>query len=527
MTNRPLKSQTLIRTAIILGILVLLNIVSVRIFGRIDVTERNLFTLSDASKNLMRSLDDKVTVKAFFTDDLPSPYNNNRRALLDQLNEYKAYAGGNLLYEFINPEGEKGEQEAQQQGVAPVQVQVVKEDKFEVKRAYMGMIFMYEDKKEVIPVIQNPSTLEYDISSTIKRLTSQAQKKIGFLTGQGEPGLNELSRVQQTLVKQYEVTTVDISGGKSVPLDIAALVVMAPNTRFSEPDKYQLDQYVMRGGKVAFLLNKIDANLQQRFGRPLDLNLDDQLETYGLRINNDLVRDAQCANISIMQQQMGFSMQSQVPFPLIPLASRFSKDNMMVKDLQGVILFFASSIDTGALASKQLKGEILIRSSEQSGRQTQVFMFDPLQRYSREDFSEKEIPLAAVISGQFKSAFEGKPIPQDTAAGAIPPSGNTLTQSPETRIILVGDGDFARDQYLSNRDNLTLMANIVDYLVDDAGLIAIRSKDVTQPPLEQVSDGTKKTLKYGNLILPPVLVLGYGFIRWRNRKTRRKALELH
>lgn len=527
MTNRPLKSQTLIRVAVILGILILLNIVSVRIFGRIDMTERNLFTLSDASKNLMRSLDDKVTIKAYFTDDLPSPYNNNRRVLLDQLNEYKAYAGGNLLYEFINPEGEKGEQEAQQQGVAPVQVQVVKEDKFEVKRAYMGMIFMYEEKKEVIPVIQNTSTLEYDISSTIKRLTSRTQKKIGFLTGQGEPGLNELSRVQQTLAKQYEVTTVDISGGKTVPLDIAALVVMAPNTRFSEPDKYQLDQYVMRGGKVAFLLNKIDANLQQRFGRPLDLNLDDMLESYGLRINNDLVRDAQCANISIMQQQMGFSMQSQVPFPLIPLASRFSKDNMMVKDLQGVILFFVSSIDTGALTSKNLKGEILIHSSEQSGRQTQVFMFDPLQRYSREDFSEKEIPLAAVVTGQFKSAFEGKPIPHDTSAGAIPPSGNTLTQSPETRIILVGDGDFARDQYLSNRDNLTLLANIVDYLVDDAGLIAIRSKDVTQPPLEQVSDGAKKILKYGNLILPPVMVLGYGFIRWHTRKTRRKALELH
>ena len=527
MTNRPLKSQTLTRVAIILGILILLNIVSVRIFGRIDMTQRKLFTLSDASKTLMRSLDDKVTVKAYFTDDLPSPYNNNRRALLDQLNEYKAYAGGNLQFEFIDPTGEKGEQEAQQQGIAPVQVQVVKEDKFEIKRAYMGMILMYETKKEVIPVIQNTSTLEYDISSTIKRLTSRTQKKIGFLTGQGEPGLNELSRVQQALAKQYEVTTVDISGGKSVPGDIAALIVMAPKNRFAEPDKYQIDQYLMRGGKVAFLLNKVDADLQQRFGRPLDLNLDDMLETYGLRLNNDLVRDAQCANISIMQQQMGFSIQSQVPFPLIPLASHFNKDNMMVKDLQGLILFFVSSIDTGALASKNLKGEILIRSSDQSGRQTQVYMIDPLQRYTKEDFAEKEIPLAAVISGQFKSAFEGKPVPHDTAAGAIPPSGNMLTQSPETRVILVGDGDFARDQYLSNRDNLTFMSNIVDYLVDDAGLIAIRSKDVTQPPLEQVSDGTKKSLKYLNLILPPVLVLGYGFIRWRNHKTRRKALEIH
>jgi gliding-associated putative ABC transporter substrate-binding component GldG len=475
----------------------------------------------------MRTLDDRVTVKAYFTDDLPSPYNNNRRALLDQLNEYKAYSKGNLQFEFIDPSGEKGEQDAQQQGISPVQVQVVKEDKFEVKRAYMGMVLLYEDKKEVIPVIQNTSTLEYDISSTIKRLTSRTQKKIGFLSGQGEPSLTDLSRVQQVLSKQYEVTIVDISKGKSVPSDVAALVVMAPNTRFSEPDKYQLDQYIMRGGKVAFLINKVDASLQQRFGRTLDLNLDDLLETYGLRVNNDLVRDAQCANVSIMQQQMGFNIQSQVPFPYLPLASKFNKDNMMVKDLQGLILFFVSSIDTTNLTAKKLHGEILIRSSDQSGRQTQVFMFDPLMRYTRDQFSEKEIPLAAVVSGQFKSAFEGKPVPQDTSAGATPPSGNTLTQSQETRIILVGDGDFARDQYLSNRDNLNFMANIVDYLVDDAGLITIRSKDVNQPPLEQVSDGTKKILKYGNLIVPPVLVLGYGLVRWRMRKARRKALEIH
>jgi ABC-type uncharacterized transport system involved in gliding motility auxiliary subunit len=91
----------------------------------------------------------------------------------------------------------------------------------------------------------------------------------------------------------------------------------------------------------------------------------------------------------------------------------------------------------------------------------------------------------------------------------------------------VGDGDFARDQYLGNRDNLTFLANMVDYLVDDAGLITIRSKDVTLPPLEPVSDGTKKLVKYANLIVPPLLVVAYGLIRWRMRKARRKALELH
>jgi gliding-associated putative ABC transporter substrate-binding component GldG len=527
MNTRPLKAQTLLRVVIILAILILVNIISIRVFGRLDVTDKKLFTLSSASKELMRSLDDKVTVKAYFTEDIPAPYNNNRRALLDELNEYKAYSRGNLQYEFIDPSGEKGEQDAQQQGIAPVQVQVVKEDKLEVKRAYMGLLFLYEDKKEVIPVVQNTSTLEYDISSTIKRLTSRTQKRIGFLTGQGEPALSELSRVQQLLGKQYQVTTVDVGNGKPVPPDVAALVVMAPAKPFSEPDKYHIDQYLMRGGKVAFLLNRVDANLQNRFGRALELNLDDLLDAYGLRVNPDLVRDAQCANISIVQSQFGFQMQSQVPFPYLPLASNFSKDNTMVKDLKGIVLFFVSSVDTSKLAAKNLQGEILIRSSNQSGRQATVFMFDPLQRYTKEEFSEKEIPLAALVHGRFKSAFEGKPFPVDTAAGAPNDSSNRLSTSPDSRVVLVGDGDFARDQYLGNRDNLTFFANMIDYLVDDAGLITIRSKDVTLPPLDQVSDGTKKLVKYANLVVPPALVLAYGLVRWRMRKARKKALELH
>ena len=525
MNTKSLKAQTLSRVGITLAILVLLNLISVRIFGRLDLTKNNLYTLSDASKQFMRNLDDRVTIKAYFTEDLPSPYNMNRREVLDELNEYKAYSRGNLQYEFIDPTGEKAEQEAQQQGIQPVKVQVVKEDKFEVKRAYMGMVILYADKKEVLPVIQNTSTLEYDISSTIKRLTSKSQKKIGFLTGQGEPNLSELSRVQQLLSKQYQVTTVDVSKGKPVPTDISALIVMAPTQRFSEPDKYQIDQYVMTGGKVAFLINKVDANLQQRFGRTTEVNIEDLLENYGLRINPDLVRDSRCASVSIVQQQFGFNIQSQVPFPYLPIASDFNKDNMMVKDLQGIILFFASSIDTANLAAKNLQGEILMRSSKESGRQTGFFMFDPLQRYQREDFSEKGIPLAAVVYGQFKSFYAGKALPRDTSAGAQQPdSSRFIRMSPPGRIVLVGDGDFARDQYLGNKDNLTFFANMVDYLVDDAGLITIRSKDVSMPQLEQVSDGTKKMLKYGNLALPPLLILGYGLFRWRVRKARKKMM---
>lgn len=527
MAQSNLRSQTLIRVAIVAGILILLNFVSVRLFGRLDLTRNNLFTLSDASKNLVKSLDDRLTIKAYFTEELPAPYNNIRRTVLDQLNEYKAYSGGNLQFDFINPTGEKGEQEAQQQGIQPVQVQAIKDDKLELVRGYLGLVFMYEDRREVIPVVQNTSTLEYDISSTIKRLTQKSRKKVAFLAGQGESGTDQMRRAHDMLSRQYDVQTIDFSAGQPIGHDIAVLLIVSPTQPFSETAKYKIDQYIMRGGKVAFLLNKVDADLRQQFGRELDLKLEDLLEHYGLRINPDLVRDAQCAPINIVQQQGTFSIQSQVPFPYIPVASTFSPENMAVQNLQSVVLFFVSSVDTTALAPKGLRGEILMRSSKRSGRQSQVFYFNPMQEYQPEMFTEQQIPLAATVAGTFNSFYAGKPVPVDTGANALPPVGNATiaTAQMETRIVLVGDGDFMKDQYLGGRDNITFFANLVDYLADDAGLITIRSKDVSLPPLEQVSDGIKKVVKFGTMLVPPLMVIGFGLIRWKIRKAKRKALE--
>jgi gliding-associated putative ABC transporter substrate-binding component GldG len=337
--------------------------------------------------------------------------------------------------------------------------------------------------------------------------------------------LQELSRVQSIVGKQYEVTTVDVSGGKPLPGDIAALVIMAPSLRIPDHEIYQIDQYLMSGGRVAFLLNKVNASLQERFGRELNTGMDDMLAAYGLRVNSDLVRDTRCANISIVQQSFGFSIQSQVPFPLLPLASTFSQNNMMVKDLKGMVLFFVSSVDTVGLAGKGLTGDVLVSSSKESGRMKNVFIISPLGEYPPSEFQEKEIPLAVTVNGSFASAFAEKEIPIDTSAPAVVPT-TKLTRSPDTRVVLVGDGDFARDQYLGNTDNVTFFANMIDYLVDDAGLITIRSKDVTLPPLDQVSDAAKNLIKYGSLVVPPALVVAYGFLRWRMRKTRRKALEL-
>jgi len=507
------KTQVLIRALLVAGILILVNFISVRIFTRLDLTAQGVYTLADASRSLVGSLGDRVTVKAYFTEDLPAPYNNNRRAVLDILNEYKAYAGGNLQYEFINPAGEAAEQEVQQQGIAPVQVQVVNEDKFEVKRGYLGIIMLYEDRKEVIPVVQNLSSLEYDISSALKRLTTRTKKKIGYTTGHDEPALQAISRVQQTLMEQYELVAVDLSKNEPAPADLAALLVISPSKKLEDSALYQIDQHVMHGGKAAFFINRVTASLNNRFAQPVELGLDSLFAQYGVRINADLIRDAQCANISIQQQQGPFMIRSQQPFAYLPVASNFNRENAIVKDLQSIVFPFVSSLDTTLAAARGLKMEVLIRSSSRAGRQSGFIMLDPFQRFEPKDLAEVDIPMAVLVEGSFKSYFAGSQLQP------------ALTESPTTRILVVGDGDFMKDEFLGGPGNVTLFANIVDYLADDTGLITIRSKNVNQPPLEEVSDGTKKILKYGNLLAPPFIIVGYGLFRWRRRVAMKRALE--
>jgi gliding-associated putative ABC transporter substrate-binding component GldG len=505
------KTQALIRILLVLGILVVVNFISVRFFGRLDLTAQGVYTLSDASRTLVGSLDDRVTVRAYFTEDLPAPYNGHRRSVLDMLSEYKAYGGGNFQFEFVNPAGEKGEREAEQQGIMPVQVQVVNEDRLEVKRGFMGLVMLYEDRKETLPVVQNLSTLEYDISSALKRLTRKGRTKIGYTQGHQEPGTDRMNQVSQLLQRQYELVPVDLSKNEPIPADLSGLLVIAPQTKFSDSAKILIDRFIMRGGTAAFLLNRMNASLQGRFAQPAELGLDDLLENYGIRVNADLVRDVQCANVMVQQQQGPFLMQSQVPYVFLPNASDFSADNVMVKNLQGVMFHFVSSLDTNGAAAAGVRTEILIRSSSRSGRQTGFMVIDPFQRPTPDQLAEKGIPLAASLEGSFRS-YEAR-----TSAD--------VRRSPATRIIVVGDGDFMQDQFLGNRDNVTLFANIVDYLADDAGLITIRSKNVIMPPLEPVAEGTRQTIKYANLVVPPLLMIGYGLFRWRRRIALKKALE--
>lgn len=520
------KKQTITRIFLILGILVLVNIISIRLFTRVDLTSTKAYTLSDASKNLVRSLEDKFVVRAYFTSDLPSPYNNHKRFVQDQLDDFRAYAGGNFEYEFIDPAGKpETEQEAQRYGIPPVQVQVVKNDKLQIEKGYMGLVFLYEGKQERLPVVQALDKLEYEISSNIKKMTVALKNKVGILTGHDEPALDKMQDFRTMLGEQYDVTTVDLAGGKAVPSDIKALLAIAPKKSFQDWEKYLLDQYVMKGGRIAFFINKIDASLQGQMGQVLNLGLDDLFEKYGIRINNDMVRDSRCANITIAQQSGFMTFQSQIPYPYIPIASDFNQENVLLKNMAPAMFYFVSSVDT--LSIPGIRHEVLVTSSNKSGRQQgDQFMINPTERFTVDMFNEKHIPLAVSIEGTLKSAFADRQVELDPSLHSSIDLSHKITEVEKAKLVFVGDGNFVQTETMGSRESLVFASAMVDWLADDVGLTTIRSREVAAQPLDEVSEGTKTLAKSMNLALPAILVALAGVIRWRMRIAWRKRIQM-
>jgi gliding-associated putative ABC transporter substrate-binding component GldG len=512
---------------LIVAILLVLNLISVNLFTRLDLTEGKVFSLSPATKYILKNLNDRLIAKMYFTKDLPPPYNGYARYLKDQLEEYQAYAKGKLKLEMIDPSDEGKEMEAQRYGVPPMQVNAMENDKIEIKKVYMGLVLLFEDRKEVIPVVQNVSGLEYDLTSAIKRLSYRFLPSVGFLTGQDGPDLDkDLTYLNQALSRQYRVRRIDLGQGNPIPDDVVVLIIAGPQKEFTESEKYAIDQYLMRGGKLAFLLNHVQVDFQRGVVEKQNLGLEDLLENYGIKIQDDLVVDLQCNRVAISQKQQGFIYQNVVNYPFFPVATDFDKNNMMVKDLGTVSFYFVSSLEPVSSSSgNKVRFDPLIRSSNNSGMQPVPCDINPYRQFSQTDFNRSKLILAATLQGSFSSYFAGKEKPL-SANGAIS-SDSTLISSPSTRLVVVGDADWVTDQNIRGTDNLTFFLNMVDWLSQDEALIAIRSKQVTARPLKEISPGAKKLVKYGNTLGLPFLVILFGLARWQvKRRSKRKMVVL-
>jgi gliding-associated putative ABC transporter substrate-binding component GldG len=482
-------------------ILVVVNLIGLNLFWRADLTDDDVYSLSEASIQTVENLDDPVTVTAFFTSDLPAPYSSNRRFLKDKLDDYRAYGGANFQYRFVDPRDDDAlRDEATQYQIPPVQIQVVESDNVQLKNAYMGVAIEYGGERESIPVVQDLSSLEYDITSAIRRLTRDTTPRVGFLTGHGEPNPQQaMQTLQQRLSRNYTASTVSAADLAEDPPE--ALLVVAPTDTVPNADLRAIDAYIQSGGKIGFLFNRVQADLQSGQASLLYTGLDSLLAAYGTGLSENLVLDQQSSVVTVQRRQGFFNVSQQIPYPFFPVASNFDRNNMMVNRLREVVFYFVSTVDTSLVQADGVQTDYLIKSSSHSSLQQGFFFIQPTMEQPQ--YSDGPYVLAAAYRGSFPSAF------------------NPGQSSEPTRMVVVGDGDFINESIVGAiPGNMEFAQNIVDWLVQDEALLSIRAKKVAARSLEEISDGAKPWVKWGNMLAPVLIVMVFGLLRWRSKKSR-------
>ncbi|MDD4424826.1 MAG: Gldg family protein [Mariniphaga sp.] len=494
------KSSILPYILLVAGIIVLLNILASRFYLRLDFTEDKRYTLSNATKDILEDLNNPVTITAYFSEGLPPNIDQARRRFRELLAEYAIRSKGNIVYEFINPNAdEQSEQAALQQGISPVVINVREKDQSVQKKAFLGAVLRYGDKTEVIPFIQPGSAMEYSLSSSIKKITTENKNLIGFIQGHGEPSTAMMWQAMEALGVLNETEGVHLTD--STYLDkYKTLALIAPIDSIPDEHLSMLDEYLAGGGNMIVAINRVDGDLNQGIGIEITTGLETWLANKGIQIENSFIVDANCGAVSVVQQQGVFSFTSQVEFPYLPIFNTF-EDHPVTSGLETVITQFASPVSYSGDTSLHFKP--LVLSSEVSGVQSMPVYFNIQRKWEKNDFPMKKITAAGILEGKIAGENEAK-------------------------LMVIGDGDFAvngqgqQAQQLTP-DNVNLLVNTIDWLADDTGLIDLRTRGVTSRLLKQVEDGKKSFLKWLNLLLPVLLIILYGLFRMqKNRVIREK-----
>jgi gliding-associated putative ABC transporter substrate-binding component GldG len=340
LTRKKVQTTVLL----IFGIIILVNIISDRFFFRLDFTADQRYSLSDATLDILTTLNEPVTITAYFSEDLPPDIEKVRSDFRDLLVEYSNYSGGQVVYEFVNPsENQESEMKARQNGVSPIMINVRERDKMKQQRAYLGAVIQLGENKEVIPLIQPGAAMEYALSSNIKKLAVSEKPKVAILQGNGEPSLAALQQLNGLLSVMYSVETIEFSDTSGVPIQYNTLAVIA--SKDTIPNRYlnYLDEFLGRGGRLLLAINNVEGDFSTAQGKKVYTGLSDWLKGKGIEVEDNFIVDDKCSNVMVRQQQGAFVMNTPIPFPYIPMITNFA-DHPITDGLESVVLPFASSI---------------------------------------------------------------------------------------------------------------------------------------------------------------------------------------
>lgn len=564
--KKDLRRSHIIEFAAAFLIIIFVNLISHYLFGRLDLTAEHRYTISKATKQMLKEVDETVLFRVYLEGDIPSDYKRLQNETREMLNQFRAY-NRNVEYEFVNPNSFEDKQEQQvfyqklaQKGIQPAFIQVQNEDGVTQKVLIPAADVFYKGRETSIQLMQNQTyeaedvalnnsiqNLEYVLSNAIRGLSRSVKPKVGFLLGHGELERGAVYDIQMALFDNYRLENVLLT--KDSVADVNALttrnraadstikfsnkfdvlVVAKPTQEFSDQELYVIDQYVMYGGKVLWLVDPLDADMDslatqhQAVVTRLPENLNEMLFTYGVRINSDLIMDVRCRPIPMAVGQVGdkaqLAFRPWLYFPdLVP-----TSEHPIVRNLDMIKTDFVSSID---LIDNDITKTVLLATSEFSRVKNAPIIIDLNEAksdVSQEDqrlFNRQNIPVAVLLDGEFNSMFRSRLAPSFTS---LPEMGYKSKSQP-TKMIVISDGDMIKNRY-SYKDNSTyplgydyytqtmyankqFILNCIDYLAGDEDVLATRSRNVKMRKLNVIKAKESRTAyQVLNVGLPVVLIL--------------------
>lgn len=570
------------------GILVLLNVLGLFFNLRGDWTEKELFSLSKGSMNLVSNLKDRMEVVGYFSDDLPPPHNATERYLRDLLTEYKDASKGKIALKFVHPTKDEEKQAAERDGIHRVQDQKLEADSFSVHEGFRGVAFRYMGDTRAIAQIDDTDGLEYEITQIIKEMTGE-KVKIGVLAGKNaDPPPNPMQMqmgqqpppggVRLNSLKSYLPTydVQEVKADKEIPTDLRALLIVQPDTAFTENELRYIDQFVMRGGSLAVFGGalKVETGMGAPTGQAADTGLNKLLDKWGMRLESKFVADAQCGRARL---PTNFGMAIAVPYPPVPVISfeEYQRKHPVLFRLDNTALPYASPIalNDALKGDKEVKRTILAQSTKNSW----LMEGAPVDLKPRERWDvpkqRQSYVVGVALEGKLPSAFAAvaASTPEGGDSGAAPSDIKAPARAEKpVHVLVFGSGYFMRDEFMPAAQGgareipggaAAFALNAIDWLAQDSDLIEIRAKSVEDPALEVPQnvknseatireaideqdkdkadqafkerkdhmaawDRKKSAYRWGNTLGLPIAFALFGIVRWQLRKKTRANMKL-
>jgi len=548
----------------IIAMFALILFISSLLHTRIDLTKEKRYSLSPSTKKLLGKLNEEVEIDVYLTGNLSSGFRKLKIAADELLENYRDYSNGNLHYKFIKPdEGLDDSSKAMlydslvRIGIKPFNNKEFTNDEKSERWIFPSALVKYKDKMLAVDLMSGKSgmdeestlnyseaLLEFKFDDAINKLTKTEFPVVAYAAGNGEPLNPSVRDLFEMMRTNYRFGVMDLNTGILNADTIKALMIVKPSIAFTEQEKIKIDQYIMQGGKVIWCIDKLYAEFDSLLRAKSDfvafdknLNLEDQLFKYGVRINSDLVQDINSAKQPLIVGNAGGKPQiERLPFPYYPLLSTVS-DNPIAKNLDHVLSIFPSSIDT--VKATGIKKTILLASDTNSRTISTPAIVSLQSVKSEEDiktFTKGHVPVAVLLEGNFSSLFANRfskemldSVQHLTGIAFLPtavrPSKQIVLSDADivTNVVTQTQGPLPMGvQQFENYQfaNREFLLNCMDYLVGDAGILETRNKDLTLRSLDKNKIQEEKTSwQLINIILPILLVLlTGGIIQWQRKK---------